>query len=103
MKHAYLMYDFPTQTQKERLDEMEAVWQMFEADILQSDFWHRYAMTPHNSSGQQTKGYGGNCPLLLYNLESFNRTSVSKSHKINARFKVVRANNTLWVQHALHY
>lgn len=58
MVHAYLMYGFPTQTEKETLDGLESIRQMFEAGVLQSAFWHRYAMTLHSPSGQYPQNYG---------------------------------------------
>ncbi len=51
MVHAYLMYGFPTQTDQETVDSLEVVRQMFDADILQSAFWHRFAMTAHSPVG----------------------------------------------------
>ncbi len=51
MVHAYLMYGFPTQTDQETVDSLEVVRQMFEAEILQSAFWHRFAMTAHSPVG----------------------------------------------------
>ncbi|MEP6645641.1 MAG: B12-binding domain-containing radical SAM protein [Saprospiraceae bacterium] len=51
MVHAYLMYGFPTQTAQETIDSLEVVRQMFEANILQSAFWHRFAMTAHSPVG----------------------------------------------------
>ena len=51
MVHAYLMYGFPTQTEQETMDSLEVVRQMFEAGILQSGFWHRFAMTAHSPVG----------------------------------------------------
>ena len=51
MVHAYLMYGFPTQTVQETIDSLEVVRQMFEAGILQSGFWHRFAMTAHSPVG----------------------------------------------------
>lgn len=51
MVHAYLMYGFPTQTAQETVDSLEVVRQLFEADILQSAFWHRFAMTAHSPVG----------------------------------------------------
>ncbi len=51
MVHAYLMYGFPTQTAQETIDSLEVVRQMFEADVLQSAFWHRFAMTAHSPVG----------------------------------------------------
>jgi hypothetical protein len=58
MVHAYLMYGFPTQTEKETLDGLESIRQMFEAGLIQSAFWHRYAMTIHSPSGQYPQNYG---------------------------------------------
>lgn len=51
MVHAYLMYGFPTQTTQETIDSLEMVRQMFEAGILQSGFWHQFAMTAHSPVG----------------------------------------------------
>lgn len=51
MVHAYLMYGFPTQTAQETIDSLEVVRQMFEANILQSAFWHQFAMTAHSPVG----------------------------------------------------
>lgn len=58
MVHAYLMYGFPTQTLQETIDGLEIVRQMFTEGILQSAFWHRYAMTVHSPSGQNPEKYG---------------------------------------------
>jgi radical SAM superfamily enzyme YgiQ (UPF0313 family) len=51
MVHAYLMYGFPTQTAQETIDSLEMVRQMFEKGILQSAFWHQFAMTAHSPVG----------------------------------------------------
>jgi hypothetical protein len=51
MVHAYLMYGFPTETAQETIDSLEVVRQMFEASVLQSAFWHRFAMTAHSPVG----------------------------------------------------
>ncbi len=51
MVHAYLMYGFPTQTAQETIDSLEMVRQMFEAGVLQSGFWHQFAMTAHSPVG----------------------------------------------------
>lgn len=51
MVHSYLMYGFPTQTAQETIDSLEVVRQMFEQNILQSAFWHRFAMTAHSPVG----------------------------------------------------
>ena len=51
MVHAYLMYGFPTQTDQETIDSLEMVRQLFETGVLQSGFWHRFAMTSHSPVG----------------------------------------------------
>ena len=51
MVHAYLMYGFPTQTMQECVDSLEVVRQMFEQGIIQSAFWHRFALTVHSPVG----------------------------------------------------
>lgn len=58
MVHAYLMYGFPTQTLKETIEGLESVRQMFEEGVIQSAFWHRYAMTVHSPSGLNPQHYG---------------------------------------------
>ncbi len=58
MVHAYLMYGFPTQTEQETIDSLEMVRQMFAAGILQSAFWHRFAMTVHSPVGLMPDKFG---------------------------------------------
>jgi hypothetical protein len=58
MVHAYLMYGFPTQTTQETIDSLEMVRQMFEIGILQSGFWHQFAMTAHSPVGLHPEQYG---------------------------------------------
>ena len=57
MVHAYLMYGFPTQTKQETIDSLEMVRQMFELGILQSGFWHQFAMTAHSPVGLNPEAY----------------------------------------------
>ena len=58
MVHAYLMYGFPTQTAQETIDSLEMVRQMFELGILQSGFWHQFAMTAHSPVGMNPEHFG---------------------------------------------
>ncbi|WP_258104424.1 radical SAM protein [Marinoscillum sp. MHG1-6] len=58
MVHAYLMYGYPTQTVQETIDSLEMVRQMFEQGILQSGFWHQFALTAHSPVGLDPVGYG---------------------------------------------
>lgn len=57
MVHAYLMYGFPTQTMQETIDSLEMVRQLFMNGVVQSGFWHRFAMTAHSPVGQHPAGY----------------------------------------------
>lgn len=57
MVHAYLMYGFPTQTAQETIDALEMVRQLFEAEVLQSGFWHQFAMTAHSPVGLEPAQY----------------------------------------------
>ncbi|MGG1922436.1 B12-binding domain-containing radical SAM protein [Chryseobacterium sp. NRRL B-14798] len=58
MVHAYLMYGYPTQTIQETVDSLEMVRQMFEMGILQSGFWHQFAMTAHSPVGISPEDFG---------------------------------------------
>lgn len=49
--HAYLMYGYPTQTEQETVDSLEMVRQLFELGIVQSAYWHQFAMTAHSPVG----------------------------------------------------
>ncbi|HZL11616.1 MAG TPA: B12-binding domain-containing radical SAM protein [Prolixibacteraceae bacterium] len=51
MVHAYLMYGFPTETAQETIDSLENVRQLFEVGVIQSGFWHQFAMTAHSPIG----------------------------------------------------
>ena len=58
MVHAYLMYGFPTETVQETVDSLEMVRQLFETGIVQSGFWHQFALTAHSPIGLDPEGYG---------------------------------------------
>ncbi|BDD11401.1 radical SAM protein (plasmid) [Fulvitalea axinellae] len=58
MVHAYLMYGFPTQTEQETVDSLEIVRQLFEHNVIQSGFWHQFAMTAHSPVGKNPEEYG---------------------------------------------
>ncbi|WP_347216172.1 B12-binding domain-containing radical SAM protein [Chryseobacterium sp.] len=58
MIHAYLMYGYPTQTIQETIDSMEMIRQLFEMGILQSGFWHQFAMTAHSPVGLNPEEFG---------------------------------------------
>jgi Radical SAM superfamily len=55
--HAYLMYGFPTESEQETIDSLEVVRQLFEHNLLQSAFWHQFAMTVHSPVGLNPEKY----------------------------------------------
>ena len=57
MVHAYLMYGFPTQTAQETVDSLEIVRQLFDQELIQSAFWHRFTATIHSDVGQNPGKY----------------------------------------------
>ncbi|WP_027419221.1 B12-binding domain-containing radical SAM protein [Crocinitomix catalasitica] len=57
MVHAYLMYGYPTQNEQETIDSLEMVRQLFEAGIIQSGFWHQFALTAHSPIGLNPENY----------------------------------------------
>lgn len=58
MIHAYLMYGFPTQTEQETIDSLEIVRQLFVNKLINSAFWHRFAMTVHSPVGLNPNDFG---------------------------------------------
>jgi hypothetical protein len=57
MVHAYLMYGYPTQTVQETIDSLEMVRQLFELGVIQSGFWHQFALTAHSPIGLSPEKY----------------------------------------------
>jgi len=57
MVHAYLMYGFPTQTERETIDALEIVRQFFHEGLIQSAFWHVFTATAHSDVGKNPKKY----------------------------------------------
>ncbi|MBU2950146.1 radical SAM protein [Tamlana agarivorans] len=57
MVHSYLMYGYPTQTIQETVDSLEMVRQLFEIGIIQSGFWHQFALTAHSPIGLEPNNY----------------------------------------------
>lgn len=57
MVHSYLMYGYPTQTVQETIDSLEMVRQLFEVGVLQSGFWHQFALTAHSPIGMKPEDF----------------------------------------------
>lgn len=58
MVHSYLMYGYPTQTVQETVDSLEMVRQLFGLGVIQSGFWHQFALTAHSPVGLDPDSYG---------------------------------------------
>ncbi len=79
--HAYLMYGYPTQTNQETIDSLEMVRQLFACNVLQSAFWHRFAMTAHSPVGLNPQKY--NVKKLTTTLGSFANNDVEYEEENN--------------------
>ena len=58
MVHAYLMYGFPTETAEEAYGALAFVQELFRADLVQSAFWHRFALTVHSPIAKDPARFG---------------------------------------------
>ncbi|OIQ30316.1 MAG: radical SAM protein [Bacteroidetes bacterium MedPE-SWsnd-G2] len=74
MVHSYLMYGFPSQTIQETIDSLEMVRQLFELGVMQSGFWHQFALTAHSPIGHEPEAFG---VKPLYNAISFANNDVA--------------------------
>lgn len=86
MVHTYLMYGFPTETLQETVDALETVRRMFDEGIVQSAFWHRYAMTCHSPSGLNPERYGARRVTLEANPFCNNEVDWEPADGLNEQF-----------------
>ena len=56
--HAYLMYGFPTQTERETIQALEFVRKRFADGHIQSAYWHRFALTAHSPIAREPDTFG---------------------------------------------
>lgn len=56
--HAYLMYAFPTETEKEASDALAYVRGLFAEGLIDSAFWHRFALTVHSPIAANPGAFG---------------------------------------------
>ena len=86
MTHAYLMYGFPTETAQETISSLEVVRDLFAEGLIQSAFWHRYAMTMHSQSGLSPECVGA--IHIKQPLGSFanNEIPFSTGHEIDLKY-----------------
>jgi hypothetical protein len=64
MTHAYLMYGFPTQTRAETLAALDTVRGLFDANVLHSAYWHRFALTAHSDISNHPDRFEITTPAL---------------------------------------
>ena len=56
--HAYLMYDFPTETKREQREAEKYVKGLAKKGLVQSCFWHRFALTVHSPIAKSPEKFG---------------------------------------------
>ena len=56
--HAYLMYDFPTETKAEQRGAERYVRGLAKKGLIQSCFWHRFALTVHSPIAKDPEKFG---------------------------------------------
>ena len=56
--HAYLMYAFPTQTEREAYAALRYVRDRFREGVVQSAFFHRFALTVHSPIAREPEKFG---------------------------------------------
>ena len=56
--HAYLMYDFPTETKAEQREAEKYVKGLAKKGLIQSCFWHRFALTVHSPIAREPEKFG---------------------------------------------
>ena len=56
--HAYLMYGFPTETKQEQKEAERYVKGLAKKGLVQSCFWHRFALTVHSPIARSPEKFG---------------------------------------------
>ena len=56
--HAYLMYDFPTETKAEQKGAERYVGELARKGLVQSCYWHRFALTVHSPIARDPEKFG---------------------------------------------
>jgi len=58
MVHTYLMYGFPGQTESEIINAHDTIRQMFYHNLIDSAYWHQFALTAHSPAGINPESFG---------------------------------------------
>ena len=64
--HAYLMYDFPTETKAEQRGAERYVKSLARKGLIQSCYWHRFALAVHSPIAREPEKFG----IIIKPLES---------------------------------
>ena len=82
--HAYLMYDFPTETKAEQRGAERYVRSLAKKGLIQSCFWHRFALTVHSPIAREPEKFG----IIVKPLESnFARNELDYARTNRPRIK----------------
>ena len=81
MVHAYLMYGFPSETEQETMNSLEIVRQFFSHGLIQSAFWHRFALTVHSPVYADPEKFG--VELMSDHFNLFSNNEVPFRDKLN--------------------
>lgn len=58
MVHSYLMYAFPSETEDEAFGALDFIRGLFKDGLVQSAFWHRFALTVHSPIAAEPQRFG---------------------------------------------
>ncbi|HET8761007.1 MAG TPA: radical SAM protein, partial [Nitrospiria bacterium] len=100
MVHAYLMYGFPTETPQETIDALERVRQLFDADLIQSAYWHRFTATRHSPVGRRPSAFGISIEPLP--ARAFARNDLVHQDPRSGNLEALGAGLARAVQHFMH-
>ncbi len=69
LTHTYLMYGFPSETDQETIDGLEIIRQFFENQIVNSCYWHRFALSFHSFIKENSEKFS--IKILTKEINSF--------------------------------
>lgn len=73
--HAYMIYSFPGETVSDLIDSAEVLRQLFNEGLLDSAYWHRFALTRHSAVFKNSKKF--NISVLNSELNTFANNDVN--------------------------